>query len=80
MVRKPRESGKDSFMLTPEKKRTNFTTIEVTLVLLLLMLLCVSEEKNITQRKRPKTGNLVDMLPIRKAKKIFFNIRKGEFY
>lgn len=68
MVRKPRESGKDSFMLTPEKENKLHDDRSYTCALASYALMC-ERRKNITQRKRPKTGNLVDMLPIRKAKR-----------
>ena len=69
MVRKKRESGKDSFELTPEKANKLHDDRSYTACMASFGLMC-ERRKNITQRKKPNnTQNLVDRLPIRQGKR-----------
>ena len=68
IVRKKRDGGKDAFDLTPEKANKLHDDRAYTLCMAGYAL---SEErrKNITQRKRTSTHDLVDQLPIRKGRR-----------
>lgn len=68
MVRKKRDSGKDSFDLTPEKARTLHDDRAYCASMLGYAL---SEERRKDMLKRPKnnSSDLLDMLPVRKAKR-----------
>ena len=69
MVRKKRDSGKDSFELTPEKANKLHDDRSYTACMASFGLMC-ERRKNITQRKKPNnTQNLVDRLPIRQGKR-----------
>lgn len=69
MVRKKRDSGKDSFELTPEKQNKLHDDRAYTCCMLSYALMR-ERRKNITNRKRPKNAdNLVARLPIRKGKR-----------
>lgn len=69
MVRKKRESGKDSFELTPEKVNKLHDDRSYTCCMASFALMC-ERRKNITQRKRPtNTSNLVNRLPIHRGKR-----------
>lgn len=73
MVRKKRETGKDSFELTPEKANKLHDDRAYTLALAAYGLM---EERRKAILKKPKknNSNLVDRLPIRQAKRL------GDFY
>ena len=68
MVRKKRDSGKDQFDLTPEKARTLHDDRAYCASMLGYAL---SEERRKDMLKRPKnnSSDLLDMLPMRKAKR-----------
>jgi len=69
MVRKKRESGKDSFELTAEKANKMHDDRAYTCCLASYALMC-ERRKNITSRKRkPTTTNLADLLPIKTPKR-----------
>ena len=69
MVRKKRDSGKDSFELTPEKANKLHDDRSYTCCMASYALMC-ERRKSITQRKKPNnTQNLVDRLPIRQGKR-----------
>ena len=70
MVRKKRESGKDSFELTPEKANKLHDDRAYTACMLSFCLMC-ERRKNITQRKRPKenTQSLLSKLSIKQPKR-----------
>ena len=69
MVRKKRDSGKDSFELTPEKANKLHDDRAYTACMASFALMC-ERRKSITQRKKPNnTQNLVDRLPIRQGKR-----------
>ncbi len=72
MVRKKRESGKDSFELTPEKANKLHDDRAYTAALCSYALMC-ERRKSITNRRRPTTESLVKKLPIKRAKR--FNDR-----
>lgn len=69
MVRKKRDSGKDSFELTPEKANKLHDDRAYTSCMAAYSLMC-ERRKTITQRKRPQSNadDLVNSLPIRKAR------------
>ena len=68
MVRKKRESGKDSFELTPEKANKLHDDRAYTACMASFALMC-ERRKSITQRKRQSnTADLVSRLPMRRAK------------
>lgn len=68
MVRKKRDSGKDSFELTPEKANKLHDDRAYTACMASYALMC-ERRKAITQKKRPiNTNNLVNKLPIRQGK------------
>ena len=68
IVRKKRDSGKDSFDLTPEKARTLHDDRAYCASMLGYAL---SEERRKDMLKRPKnnSSDLLDILPVRKAKR-----------
>ena len=67
MVRKKRDSGKDSFELTPEKANKLHDDRAYTACMASFALMC-ERRKNITQRKKPNnTQNLVNLLPIKQG-------------
>ena len=68
MIRKKRDSGKDSFELTPEKTNKLHDDRAYTMVMCAYALQ-QERRKNITQKQRPKTENLVQQLIIRPAKR-----------
>ena len=69
MVRKKRDSGKDSFELTPEKANKLHDDRAYTACMASYALMC-ERRKNITQKKRLKSAsNLVDILPMRQGKR-----------
>lgn len=69
MVRKKRESGKDSFELTPEKANKLHDDRAYTACMASFALMC-ERRKSITQRKRQSnTADLVSRLPIRQGKR-----------
>ena len=69
MVRKKRDSGKDSFELTPEKANKLHDDRAYTACMASFALMS-ERRKSITQRKKPNnTQNLVDRLPIRQGKR-----------
>lgn len=67
MVRKKRESGKDSFELTPEKANKLHDDRSYCMALCAWFL---SEKRlsNIRARKRPSTQDIINMLPVTKAR------------
>ena len=69
MVRKKRDSGKDSFELTPEKANKLHDDRAYTACMVSYALMC-ERRKNITQRKRPQSdaSDFVNSLTIRKAR------------
>ena len=69
MVRKKRDSGKDSFELTPEKANKLHDDRSYTFCMASFALMC-ERRKNITQRKRPQSdaSDFVNSLTIRKAR------------
>lgn len=69
MVRKKRDSGKDSFELTPEKSNKLHDDRSYTCCMASFALMC-ERRKNITQRKRPQSdaSDFVNSLTIRKAR------------
>lgn len=69
MVRKKRDSGKDSFELTPEKANKLHDDRAYTACMASYALMC-ERRKNITQRKRPQSdaSDFVNSLTIRKAR------------
>lgn len=69
MVRKKRDSGKDSFELTPEKANKLHDDRAYTACMASYALMC-ERRKNITQRKRPQSNasDFVNSLTIRKAR------------
>ena len=71
MVRKKRDSGKDSFELTPEKANKLHDDRAYTACMLSYSLMC-ERRKNITQRKRPQesTKSLLSKLSINQPKRI----------
>lgn len=70
MVRKKRESGKDSFELTPEKANKLHDDRAYTCCMASYALMC-ERRKAITNKKRPKIDSqeLVNSLPIRQGKR-----------
>lgn len=70
MVRKRRDSGKDSFELTPEKANKMHDDRAYTACLASFALMC-ERRKNITNRKRNAGAatSFVDLLPIKKGKR-----------
>lgn len=68
MVRKKRDSGKDSFELTAEKTTKLNDDRAYTCCMAGYALMC-ERRKNITSRKRKSSSNLVNRLPIKKAKR-----------
>lgn len=68
MVRKRRDSGKDSFELTPEKAHTLHDDRSYTCCMLSYALM-QERRKNIINKKKQPTDNLLDLLPIRKGKR-----------
>lgn len=67
MVRKKRDSGKDSFELTPEKANKLHDDRSYTACMASFGLMC-ERRKNITQRKKPNnTQSLVNLLPIKQG-------------
>ena len=66
MVRKKRDSGKDSFELTPEKANKLHDDRSYTCSMVSYALMC-ERRKAITNRKRPvqDTQSLINRLPIR---------------
>lgn len=69
MVRKKRESAKDSFELTPEKATKLNDDRAYTASMLSYALMC-ERRKSLTQRKKPTNNiSLVDRLPIRRGKR-----------
>lgn len=66
IVRKKRDSGKDSFDLTPEKTNRLNDDRAYTAAMACYALMC-ERRKEITQRRRPPNIGLVDKLRIRKA-------------
>lgn len=71
MIRKPREGGKDSFELTPEKANRLNDDRAYTAALAGYALMS-ERRKNITNRKRKVDPSLVERLPIKKPKKIIY--------
>ena len=71
IVRKKRDSGKDSFELTPEKANKMHDDRAYTCCLASYALMN-ERRKNIISRKRKPTNNLVDLLPIKTAKRKSF--------
>ena len=69
MVRRKRDSGKDSFELTPEKANKLHDDRAYTCCLASYALM-LERRKLITQKKRPKTDNLVSQLTIRPARRM----------
>lgn len=68
MVRKKRESGKDSFELTPEKANKLHDDRSYTACMASFGLMC-ERRKKITQRKRPQNStNLLSRLQIKQPK------------
>ena len=67
MVRKKRDSGKDSFELTPEKANKLHDDRSYTMALCAWYL---SEKRleNIRARKKPNAASLIDMLPVNRGK------------
>jgi hypothetical protein len=67
MVRKKRDSGKDSFELTPEKANKLHDDRSYCMALCAWFL---SEKRLecIRARKKPNIENILDMLPVRKGK------------
>ena len=68
MIRKKRDSGKDSFELTPEKANKLHDDRAYTMCMCAYALQ-QERRKNITQKQRPKSDNLVQQLIIRPAKR-----------
>lgn len=69
LIRKKRDSGKDSFELTPEKANKMHDDRAYTAAMACYALMC-ERRKNITNRRNSSvTSSLVDMLPIRKGKR-----------
>lgn len=69
LVRKKRDSGKDSFELTPEKANKMHDDRAYTAAMACYALMC-ERRKNITNRRNSSvTSSLVDMLPMRKGKR-----------
>ena len=66
MIRKKRDSGKDSFELTPEKANKLHDDRAYTACMASYALMC-ERRKAITQKKRPETDSktLLSKLPIR---------------
>ena len=69
MVRKKRDSGKDSFELTPEKANKLHDDRSYCMALCAWFL---SEKRlsNIRVRKRPSAQDIINMLPVTKAKSL----------
>lgn len=69
LIRKKRDSGKDSFELTPEKANKMHDDRAYTAAMACYALMC-ERRKNITNRRNSSvTSYLVDMLPMRKGKR-----------
>ena len=70
MVRKKRDSGKDSFELTPEKANKLHDDRSYTCCMASYALMC-ERRKAITNRKRPTEDatSLINKLPIRQGKR-----------
>ena len=69
LIRKKRDSGKDSFELTPEKANKMHDDRAYTAGMACYALMC-ERRKNITNRRNSSvTSSLVDMLPMRKGKR-----------
>ena len=68
MVRKKRDSGKDSFELTPEKANTLHDDRAYTCCLASFALMN-ERRKSIITKKKKNTDNLVDLLLIKQPKK-----------
>ena len=71
MVRKKRDSGKDSFELTPEKANKMHDDRAYTCCLASYALMC-ERRKSIISKKRKPTNNLADLLTIRTPKRKSF--------
>lgn len=71
MIRKKRESGKDSFELTPEKANKLNDDRAYTMAMAAYGLQ-TERRKGITQRKRPVSKDLVSQLTIRSMKRRSF--------
>jgi hypothetical protein len=69
MVRKKRDSGKDSFELTPEKANKLHDDRSYTMALCAWWL---SEKRleNVRARKKPDTSSIISMLPVSKGKAV----------
>lgn len=76
MVRKKRESGKDSFELTPEKANKMHDDRAYTACLISYALM-QERRKSITGKKKKSTSNLADILPIRTRSVILISINKS---
>lgn len=73
MVRKKRDSGKDSFELTAEKANKMHDDRAYTCCMASYALMC-ERRKNITAKRKIKTEDLADILPIKTVKrKSFFD-------
>ena len=68
MVRKKRDSGKDSFELTPEKANKMHDDRAYTCCMASYALMC-ERRKNITSRKRKQETNYSQMFKIRTPKR-----------
>ena len=68
MVRKKRESGKDSFELVEDKKNKMHDDKAYTLAMAAYFL-SELRRQNIVKRTRPSAGNIASILPIRQAKR-----------
>lgn len=69
IIRKKRDSGKDSFELTPEKANKMHDDRAYTAAMACYALMC-ERRKNITNRRNSSvTSSLVDILPMRKGKR-----------
>lgn len=69
MIRKKRDSGKDSFELTPEKATKLHDDRAYTCCLASYALMC-ERRKHITQRKKAKSDiKLISRLPIRQGRR-----------
>lgn len=69
MVRKKRDSGKDSFELTPEKARTLHDDRSYTIALAAYALTEERRKKYMNERQKPKTS-IANALPIRSFKRV----------
>ncbi len=69
MIRKKRDSGKDSFELTPEKANKLHDDRAYTCCLASYALMCERRKNIMLPKNKSNNINLLDCLPVRKGKR-----------